>query len=274
MGKDSGYFGNTSVTWKLGREAIVDLGGARAVLMQIAHPLVAAGVMEHSRYMTDPFGRAMSTFMLGQMLTFGSTKTAQQAARTINRLHTHVQGQLTSSAGAYQAGTTYHARDPELLLWVQATLVDTVLLMYPLFIGPISPAEQERYYQESKQTGRLLGLPLDLMPKSVDDLHAYVHAMLYSQQLAATIEARQIAHQLFFPPAPGIFKPAMYLHLYLTNALLPEPVRELYGFEWGPKKQLLFETSASGLRTFLRHLPASLRVLPITRHIMDHGAAA
>lgn len=274
MTQDSGYFGDNSASWKIGQEAIVNLGGARAVLMQLAHPLVAAAVSEHSRYMTDPFGRAMNTFMLGQMLTFGSTRTANQAARTINRLHKNVHGKLSQAAGEYPEGTIYKAYDPELLLWVQATVVDTILLTYALFVGPLSAEEEEQTYQESKKTASLLGLSASYMPQHVADLRSYVHSMIYSKQLVATIEARQLARQLLFPPVSEIFKPAMYLHLYLTNALLPEPIRELYGLEWGPKQQQLFETSTGGLRRLLGHLPNRLRILPVTLRLMKEGEVA
>src|SRR5213592_4603081 len=108
--QDHGYYGPGSATWKIASETVITLGGTRAVLMQIAHPLVAMGVSEHSSYMTDPFGRTEHTFVLGQLLTFGSIATARDAARTINRLHTHVHGQLYDSAGAYSSGTLYRAR--------------------------------------------------------------------------------------------------------------------------------------------------------------------
>src|SRR5260370_7483544 len=119
--------------------------------MQLAQPLVAMGVSAHSSYMTDPFGRALRTLVLGELLTFGSLEKAQQAASTINRLHLAVHGSLPIEAGAFAKGTPYDARNPELLLLVHATLVDTMLLCYPLFIGPLTPAEQETYYQDSKQ---------------------------------------------------------------------------------------------------------------------------
>ncbi|MBO0796256.1 MAG: DUF2236 domain-containing protein, partial [Ktedonobacteraceae bacterium] len=202
--QDHGYFGAESMTWQVASEAILNFGGARAVLMQLAHPLVAMGVSAHSRYMSDPLGRAESTFLLGQRLTFGSTKTAQQAAHTINRLHKHVHGTLPFQAGAYSEGTAYRARDPDLLLWVHATLIDTILIMYPMFIGPLSIEEQERYYQESKKIAHLLGLAEADMPETVGDLRRYVHEMVYSDRLAATPEARQLVQQVLFPPAPAI----------------------------------------------------------------------
>jgi uncharacterized protein (DUF2236 family) len=208
------------------------LGGARSVLMQLAHPLVAMGVSAHSSYMTDPFGRAERTFVPGELLTFGSFEKARQAARTINRIHLHVHGNLPMDAGAFAKGTRYDARNPELLLWVHATLVDTLLLCHTLFIGPLTSAEQDTYYQESKEVALLLGLLPDKMPGTVDDLRQYVHDMVHSDRLVATPQARQLAHQVLFPPAPAILRPLMHINLQLTCALLPQPVREICGLEW------------------------------------------
>ncbi len=267
--QEHGYFGSESATWKIGQEAVLMLGGARAVLMQLAHPLVAMGVSEHSSYMTDPFGRAEHTFVLGQMLTFGSTSTARHAARTINHLHKHVHGTLSVAAGAYADGTPYQARNPKLLLWVHATLVDTILLTYPIFVGPLRHDEQEQYYQESKTMGRLLGLSNADMPETVDDLCTYVHDMVYSNQLAATPQARQIVRQVLYPPIPGVLHPLLHLNLQVTCALLPQPVREIYGLEWGAKRQHVFDLSTMAMRKILPHLPTTLRVLPITRKMMQ-----
>lgn len=269
--QDHGYYGPESVTWKIGREAAILLGGARAVLMQLAHPLVAMGVSEHSDYMSDPYGRSWNTFLLGQMLTFGSSATALRAARTINRLHKHVHGTLPAQAGAYSGGTPYDARDPELLLWVHATLIDTILLMYPLFVGPLSTGEQEQYYQESKAMGRLLGLSSVQMPRTVRDLQQYVNDMIHSDRLAATPQARRLAQQVLFPPAPRTIRPLLHLNLQLTCALLPQPIRAIYGLEWGNWRQRAFDVSTWSIRTVMPHLPAHLRELPITRYLMEQG---
>jgi len=264
----SGYFGPHSATWKIGSEAVLVFGGARAVLMQLAHPLVAMGVREHSSYMSDPFGRTERTFLLGQMLAFGSKQTAHKAASTINRLHTHVYGTLPATAGAYAAGSPYRAHDPALLLWVHATLIDTILLTYPLFVAPLSYEEQERYYQESKALAQLLGLAPSAMPKTVADLHQYTHEMVYSNRLAATPQARQLARQVLFPPAPAVLMPLMHLNLQITSALLPAPVREIFDLRWSPQRQKVFDLSTAVVRLTLPRLPASLRTFPITRRMM------
>ena len=272
--QNQGYFGNESATWKIASETMVMLGGGRAVAMQLAHPLVAMGVSAHSAYMSDPLGRSGRTFMLGQMLTFGNRSTAHQAARTINRLHTHVHGTLPASAGEHAQGALYDARNPELLLWVQATLIDTILLIYPLLIGPLSHEEQETYYQESKTIGRLLGLSDADMPSTVDDLRHYVHTMSYSHQLAATPQARQLMQQVLYPPLPGLLRPLMEYNTWLTSALLPPPIRDIYGLEWGPKRQHAFDTFAANMRRVIPYAPSALRILPLTKGIMQSGVVS
>jgi len=260
-----------SMTWKITSEAAITLGGTRAVLMQIAHPLVAMGVSAHSSYMSDPFGRTEKTFILGQKITFGSTRTMHEAARTINRLHTHVYGTLPMHAGAFESGTPYKARDPELLLWVHASLIDTILLLYPLLIGPLSSAEQDEYYQESKETARLLGLSPKDMPATAQDLQRYVHDMVYSDRLAATPQARQLAQQVLYPPTPSFLRPLLHFNTYFTCALLPPPIREIYGLEWNGYQQRAVDLTIAGMRTIIPRLPFALRVLPITKRLMEHG---
>ncbi len=267
--RDYGFYGPDSVAWKVGRETAVLLGGSRAVLMQLAHPLVAMGVSAHSSYMSDPFGRAVRTFMHGEWLMFGSLEKARKAAREINHLHTNVHGSLPTEAGAFRVGTPYDARYPELLLWVHATLVDTLVLCYQLFIGPLTDDEQDDYYQQSKAVAHLLGLIPDRMPRTFKDLQAYVRDMVNSNRLAATPQSRQLVQQVMFPPAPSIFRPAMHLNYQLTCALLPEPVRQIFGFEWSERRQRLFDLSAWGMRRALPHFPMYLRELPVTRRIIN-----
>lgn len=262
-----GFYGPDSITWKAGSDAIILLGGARAVLMQLAHPLVAIGVCRHSSYLQDPLGRAERTFLLGQMLTFGTPDKAIKAAHTINKLHTNVVGTLPIDAGMYSKGTGYRAKDQELLLWVHATLVDTVLTVHQLFIGPISELDQEQYYQESKEMVRFLGLLPGNMPATARDLREYVADMVHSDHLAATPQARQLARQVLFPPIPTILKPLMHLNLALTNALLPDPVRRLYGLELNDYQKIIFKLSSKSARVLIPRLSPALRELPVTRKL-------
>jgi uncharacterized protein (DUF2236 family) len=264
---DFGYYGPGSINWKVNREWVVLLGGTRAVLMQIAHPLVAQGVSRHSSYMTDPFGRAERTFLLGEQLTFGTSRTARQAARTINNLHKQVHGHLPMEAGDFREGTLYNARDPELLLWVHATLVDTFLLTYTAFVGPLTHNEEEQYYQESKEVAHLLGLLPEQMPQGIDDLKHYVQEMVQGNRLAPTLQARELALQTLFPPAPALLRPLMHLNLNITNALLPPAIREIFSLEWSKSQQLAFELLARSMRLVVPQMPRVLRELPLTRRL-------
>ena len=138
---------------------------------------------------------------------------------------------------------------------MHATLVDTLLLCYTHFIGPLTPAEQDAYYQESKEVAYVLGLLPEKMPGTIDDLRHYVHDMLYSDRLVATPQARQLAHQILFLPAPAILRPFMHLTLQLTCALLPQPIREIYGLEWNMSRQNIFNLTTRGMRACIPRLP-------------------
>jgi uncharacterized protein (DUF2236 family) len=268
-GEKEPYTQSQCITWQVAGEAINGLGTSRAVLLQLAHPLVAAGVYEHSSYFSDPIGRACRTFTLGQFLTFGNSTQARQAAHTINKLHHHVHGTLKSDAGSFAQGTRYNAHDPELLLWVYATLIDTVLVTYPLFVQPLSEEQQEQYYQESKQLARLVGIPPQYLPETVTQLRQYMYEMIYSERLAATPEGRALAQVVLYPPLHSALRPFMHLNQYITSALLPEPVRQIFDLRWSRKRQQIFDLATTTMRTIIPHLPIALRMLPLTRSLLN-----
>lgn len=261
----AGYFGPASVTWSRAGEAALMLGGGRAVLMQLAHPLVAAGVGQHSGYATDPWRRTTETTRLMLALTFGTRSQAREAARTINRLHGDVAGSLTHEAGAVRAGAPYFARDPELLLWVYATLVDTTRLMTRLLFKPLSPAAEEQYYQESKRVVALLGLPAARTPATLADFHAYMTGMLAGAQLAWTPEAQRVADIVMHMPVPLALRPALLAAEQVTIGLLPARVREIYGLRWDRYRQAALDLSFASLRLALAAVPAPLRQMPAAR---------
>ncbi len=254
-----GYFGPRSMAWRIGRERVLVAGGGRAVLMQLAHPLVAAGVGDHSAYARDPWVRTFATLDLMQRITFGTRSEARAAARRINRLHTHVTGSLSESAGAYPAGTPYRARQPDLLLWVYATLIDTGLYLHPLLVGPLTDDEREAYYHESKRTIVLLGLPGKMLPERLTDLQAYVDGMLSGRELALTAEAREVARVILHMPVPFVLRPALALGGEATAGWLPERLRALYGLTWDERRQKLLEAAEAGVRALLPAVPPVLR---------------
>lgn len=261
----AGYYGPESITWRIDEEAVLLLGGGRAVLMQLAHPLVAAGVGQHSAYASDPWGRTRRTIDLMTKLTFGTRAEARAAARTINRLHMGVTGTLEKQAGDLAAGTPYEARTPDLLLWVYATLVDTGIHIYSLLVGPLSRAEQERYYQESKATTALLGLPPTRIPRTLADFEAYVRDMLASDHLAITPAAQAVARQVMHMPVPIFLRPVLMATEQFTIGVLPPRLRELYGYTWDEHRQALLELSGAGIRHLLPLLPPLVREMPQAR---------
>ncbi|GAC1657817.1 MAG: oxygenase MpaB family protein [Ktedonobacteraceae bacterium] len=266
------YNDSKCMTWKIEKEAILLLGGSRAILMQLAHPLIAVGSYEHSYLISDPFRRARHTLRHTQISAFGSDMAACHTARTINRLHGQVHGTLAMDAGAYTRGTPYRARDPQLLLWAHATLVDTALRTYALFFGPLSSAEKEQYYHESKMRVRLLGLPLDAIPRTVLDLEQYINETLYSNRLAATPQARELVQKVLFPSASTLFRPLTHFNLFVTCALLPQPIREIYGLQWSKRQQHKFDLLIQRMRAVLPYTPRYIRELPSTRSMMRQGA--
>lgn len=261
----AGFFGPTSITWSRAGEAALLLGGGRAVLMQLAHPLVAAGVGQHSGYAKDPWRRTAETTRLMLLLTFGARSQARAAARQINRLHVGVSGALAHDAGDFHAGAGYHARDPELLLWVYATLIDTTRLMTRLLLRPLSPAQEEQYYQESKRIVALLGLPVSRMPDTLANFDAYMEAMLTGPHLAWTPEAEQVARIVMRMPAPFVLRPALLAAEQITIGLLPPRVRDLYGLRWDRYRQAALDLTFASLRLALMAVPAPLRQMPFAR---------
>src|SRR6266498_1656237 len=166
--KDAGLFGPGSASWQVNRETTVLFGGARALLMQAAHPLVLAGARQTGFYERDPWKRLERTLQLTYKITFGTREEALDAVRRINQVHDHVRGvdEVT--------GLPYDARDPDLLLWVHACLVDSQLLFERLTVGKLDDDGRERYHLEQMLGAELLGLERSHIPQTVPELAAYV----------------------------------------------------------------------------------------------------
>ncbi len=244
--------GPDSVSWRVNREAALLLGGGRALLMQVAHPRVAAGVADHSDFERDPIGRLNRTLELSLALTFGTRDEILAAARRINRTHERV------------TGTGYQALDPELLLWVHATLVDSALLTYRTFVGPLSEGQAERYYQEAKPVGELLGIPAARFPNRLADFRAYLGAMLEGPVQPDTT-GRRLAALVLRPPVkrmpPVLFAPVEAI----TAGLLPESLRRAFGLRWGRADRALFEALRVSVPRLLQVTPGVLRAVPAAR---------
>jgi uncharacterized protein (DUF2236 family) len=255
-------FGPDSATWEVDREACLLLGGGRALLLQVAHPLVAAGVAAHSRFREEPLLRLWRTLDLMVTIVFGDEAQAAAALRAISRVHARVRGTLDADAGPFRRGTPDSARDPELLLWVHATLVDTALLSYEKFVAPASPALARAYYRESKLVARLFGVPKEIIPRSLTEFRAYMRRMFESDVLAVSEAGREIAQGVLHPPLAVGIRHAVESTVLVTAALLPPALRQRFGLEWSPARKRAFEALAALLRASLPFWPRSVRHLP------------
>lgn len=158
VGPVAGVFGPASLTWQIDREAVIFLGAGRALLLQLAHPWVAAAIAEHSRTFADPIGRFHRTFDIVFAMVFGSLDRAMLSSRQLHRRHSMIVGEMPEAVGPFAAGSRYCANDIPSLRWVHATLVETALMAHDLVLPPLSVDERERYWTESRTFGALFGL--------------------------------------------------------------------------------------------------------------------
>jgi uncharacterized protein (DUF2236 family) len=262
---DAGLLGPGTVTWRVNREGILLAGGGAALILQVAHPLVAAGVAEHSDYRRDPWGRLYRTLDLTTRIVFGDTGTAEAAARRIRAVHRRVHGLTTEDAGRYPAGTPYRADDPDLLLWVHATLVRTALDVHQLYVGPLTIAEQLRYYEEQKIVAEMLGIPRSRMPKTFGAFNEYFAGMLESDSIAVTTALTDVVDATLRPPLPPVARPLVEALNLATVGLLPKRLRAELGLPWSPARERLLRGSQAALSRVIPALPGLVRQFPGAR---------
>jgi uncharacterized protein (DUF2236 family) len=262
----AGYFTPDDAIWRIGGELAMLLGGGRALLLQVAHPLVAAGVANHSGYREDPWKRLAGTMNSVWAVVFGTRAQADRAAGRVRAMHRKVSGTLAEPMGPFPAGTHYSALDPELLLWVHATLVDSALLVHSEWIGKLSAADEEAYYEDAKTLALLFGTPPEVIPPALADFRGYMEAMLESDEICVTGTAREIAQTVLHPPLPLPLRPALEAVNLVTASLMPPRLRRDYGLSWDPARAAV----AAGSRQWVKRLampllPDRLRRVPDAR---------
>jgi uncharacterized protein (DUF2236 family) len=209
----AGIFGPGSRVWAYNREAVVFLGGGRAALLQLAHPMVAQAIADHSRTREDTLGRFLRTFEHVFAMVYGDLDSALSSARRVHAIHDRIRGVMRDRVGAIAAGTSYAANRPETLLWVHATLWETSVQVYELIMGPLSHAEKEAYWQETKRFAALFGIPAKLVPADWSAFEAYWERMLGSEVIRVSATARDLADYLLRPPAWWLGPPWEWLRL-------------------------------------------------------------
>ena len=240
-------FDADSMVRRVNGEGLLLLGGGRALLMQIAHPLVARGIAEHSKFEADKIGRLLRTLRPVYAISFGARDQAEEAAARVRGRHASV------------SGVGYRATDPDLLLWVHATLIDSALLVYRRFVAPLTPVEAERYYEQTATIAELFGVPPSKLPGSLADFERYVSGMV--ETLEVSNDARRIARTIF-APSPIWLAPLLLASREVTAALLPAPLRRQYGLEVAAGRGRLVAGAAAASRFVAPRLPRTWRVPP------------
>lgn len=257
-----GLFGPDSVTWRVNRESVLLLGGARALLLQVAHPAVGAGVEQHSDYREDPWGRLTRTLDVSRRIVFGDSAEAEFAARRLRRAHAHVRGTIGHGS---RAGQPYSAGDHDLLLWVWSTLLESALLVYTRYVGPLKVADVETYYEEQKRFLAACGAPAEIAPASFADfMHRFDQTV--EELLEVTPAAHDVCAAILRPRKLPLPLRPLYDALNLaTVGLLPPTLREQYGLSWGPQRERLLGASTSLVRRLMPLVPTLVRELPSAR---------
>jgi uncharacterized protein (DUF2236 family) len=244
-----GYFAPDSVIRRVGNTPVTPfLGGGTAVLLQVAHPLVAAGVAAHSTYERDIWRRLVGTLRALYLITYGSSAEAERAADAVKAAHARVKGTTETQLGAFPAGTAYSADDPELMLWVHATLVHASLAAYQRFEHALSRADQERYYREMAVVARLFGTPAGVIPATLADLSDYFSAQVAGATISVTEPARAIAGAVLRAQLPGPMRMLRPAHRLATTALLPSRIRSEYGLQLTTLQRPLLSAAGHSMR--------------------------
>ena len=260
-----GFYGPNSMMWRINREAVLLGAGPAALLLQIAHPLVAEGVAHHSTFEQDPWRRLHGTLATTMDLVFGDGRSAEHAVRRLNGIHRVVRGDVIDEQ-ARAVATTFRALDPELLLWVQATLIVTSVQAYERWVGRLATHEKEQFWQEARRVGVRLGIPLALSPANWSAMGAYWRRMLEANgPIHATPTARRLSGHIVRPPFP--FVPGVLIDLAALPglALLPARLRDEFGVTWRRRHAALARLLDFAIRTWVRIVPVSMRQMPQAR---------
>jgi uncharacterized protein (DUF2236 family) len=265
-----GYFDDTSMFRQINRERAVALSGMRALLMQAAHPLAVFGLLAHSSAMEEPYDRLARTAETMSTIAFGSRAQADRITRRVRTMHRRVSGTLAEPVGPYAAGTPYRADDPQLLLWILYTLVDSSLVVFRTYVRSVSRAEEAAYWEDYKIVGNLFGLDDRDMPETIDGLDAYGRRMLDGDELLVTPWARERAREIVLePPVPLLARPLLETANFVTVALLPDRIRSQYGFFPLPpvfiRKALVAGGAEYVKRVVIPLLPDRMRLVPDAR---------
>ncbi len=269
LGEREGLYGPESESWRLNREAMLLLGaGPRSLLMQIAHPLIAEGVDQHSDFRADPWRRLQGTLRSYLRIVFGTTSQARGEISRLNGLHRSIKGPVRDAVAlSTTRAAGYSARDPRLALWVHATLVDSTIVAYDAWIEPLPRERRARFYSETRPIGLAFGIPEDLLPPDLAAMEAYLERMLDpAGPIQVTPTARELAGYILHPSMGPLFAPLGVLPpvaydwtLWPAVGLLPSRLRVEFGIPWSPARKTVATWLVGGWRAWNPLIPTGFR---------------
>lgn len=257
-----GFYGPGTQMWRINREAVLLGAGPTALLLQIAHPMVAEGVAQHSDFESDPFRRLHGTIRTTMDLVFGDGPAAERAVRRLNGIHASVRGPVEDEQ-ARQAWQAYRALDPALLLWVQTTLIVTSVHAYERWVAPMAEDDREQFWQEARTVGVRMGIPLSLSPVDWPALMLYWERMLAPDgPISVTPTARRMAPLIRRPPIPLLPSPLLGLLALPGLAFLPTRLRTEFGIAWGAGHERSARLLGYAIRAWVSIMPVRWRQMP------------
>ena len=260
MKSDPGYFGPNSMMWKVNKEITVLFGGARALLMHAAHPLIAAGARQTSFYQRDPWKRLIRTLSLQNSVTFGTKQEADESAHRINKLHEVIKGKDEVSGG------TYDALDHEQLLWVHACLQISSLYFYEKTVKKLSTQEKNLYHLENMIAAEMVLVDKNLMPKTHEELKNWVIEKSNEKDyLVYTDVAKDVAEIIAGGPVPTHIKPIWPFIAFTAFHTLPPEFKKIYDIKTTTVKKYLLGFNLSLLKFTRPFLPPFFRLIAPAR---------
>tara|TARA_A100001035_G_scaffold261017_1_gene239680 strand:- start:294 stop:1139 length:846 start_codon:yes stop_codon:yes gene_type:complete len=257
---DPGHFGPDSMMWKINKEITVLFGGARALLMHAAHPLIAAGARQTSFYQRDPWKRLIRTLSLQNSVTFGTIEEANDSATRINRLHEVIKGEDPVTGGYYDA------LDHEQLLWVHACLQLSSIYFYEKTVKKLTNAEKDQYHKENMLSAKLVLIDVKNMPQNHNDLKSWViNKSRTKEYLKLTDVAIDVQNIISGGPVPKHIKPIWPFISFTAFHTLPVEFKKIYNIESSKFKSLILSFNLFLLKFTRPFLPPFFRLIPPAR---------
>lgn len=270
-------FAPGSLLWDIAGDVRLFFSLPTAVLLQVAHPAVGAGVDEHSVFRTDPWGRAQRSLESLQLWVYGGQRAIEEGRR-LRTVHKSISGKDTH-------GRAYHALTPAYYAWVHATAFPSFLQAAHYLSRPLGAAEQRRLYDELLRLGDILGIKRRDMPATVEEYWPYFDAMLHEELEKTVVVSELLDPRRPIPPPDGarpwlralwpvIHPPLARLHVFVTTGLLPPVAREHFGLAWTDRDERRLRRFGAVVRTVVPLLPERLRYLPLAYRARRAAARA